>query len=165
MLDTVFPREVVPWGGREIVVTPATFHARMLLKEYLECEVVKALHRKRHLYPSEAAFLKVESQLYRDFGAYLYAFGRRECVRCLEDDEHLKHYLFLALTAPRPDGTPSPNVLDREAMDKLWDDTLYEAEDEAGQKVTRNRLLEAFERVSAPNPPTPPERAASSPTT
>lgn len=153
MLDEAFPREAIDWNGKVITFARPTLDTQRLFKEELERDALLCLRRKRDLMDA-AEYADALRALSRDFTARIYAWGKPEWARCVQDVDWYKRMLWHVLAQRVLPEKQSLNPwLTPQDMDKLWDDMSYPAAD---GKPAGNLLDDAYGRLmSDPNPKPP----------
>lgn len=155
MLDEAFPRsDPVQWRDQTIRFGRPTLKTQAALKEEMEREALATLRRKRDMMDA-AEYSEAIARLALLFNAKVYAWGKAEWVRCVQDVEWYKRLLWhVCVQQVLPEKQSLNPWLTPDLMDALWEGTSYPA---TGDKPAGNLLDDAYVRLMAPDPnPTPP---------
>lgn len=150
MLDDGFPRsEPVEWREHTVRFARPTLKTQTAFKEELEREALASLRRKRDMLDANE-YADAIRALSRDFTARVYAWGRTEWARCVQDVEWLKRLLWhVCVQQVLPEKMSLNPWLTPELMDRLFEETSYPAKD---GKPAGNLLDDAYGKLMAPDP-------------
>ena len=157
----VFPREVVMWKDKELVVTLPSLSTQAAFQTFLENETLAGIERGRRVVSPETYRMQL-AEHNRCYTAKTFAWGMVDTQIALRNQNNFKKFLTLMLRQASIDGVrpEAATWLDDSLIDQIWDDLSYIAVLEDGTESIENKLVDAWLRVNRPLPKAPAPEAA-----
>jgi hypothetical protein len=155
MIDDAFRRGIVQWQDKTIRFGRPTLKTKQAFKEELEVEALRGLQRKRHLM-DPAEYAEAVRAVSRDFTARVYAWGRPEWSRCLQDDDWFKRMLWhVVVQEVIPEKVSLNPWITPDVWDKIWNDATYPpADGRPGGNLFDDEYVKLMQDPQAPPPGT-----------